>query len=123
MEKILAFHFDGSDLFQLRQLAATHRVRLEVIDVIDYKQTLDALSSGRKNPLTEPFAGQAPDANLLLFCDFSEKHLDKLLLSLRKSSIPVDYKAILTPSNRQWTVLQLILALQAEKAAYEKQKW
>lgn len=121
MEKLLAFHFDETELFQLRQLAAAHKIRLETVEATDYKQSLEALASGRKNPLTEPFTGEVPEENLLLLCDFSEKRLDKLLLSLRKSPVQVDFKAVLTPNNKQWNVLRLLLELAAEKDAYERQ--
>lgn len=122
MEKLLAFHFNETELFQLRQLAATLKIRFEVVEPFDYKQTLDALVSGKKNPLTEPFTGDVPEENLLLLCDFTEKRMDRLLLSLRKSQIHVDYKAVLTPTNRQWNVLRLLLEMRAEKAAYESQR-
>lgn len=122
MEKLLAFHFDETELFQLRQLAAAHKIRLEAVETIDYKQNLEALASGRKNPLTDPFTGEVPEENLLLLCDFSEKRLDRLLLSLRKSPVQIDFKAVLTPSNKHWNVLRLLLELKAEKAAYERQR-
>lgn len=120
MEKLLAFHFNETELFQLRQLAAALKIRIEAVDSIDYKQTLGDLVSGKKNPLTEAFTGDVPEENLLLLCDFTEKRMDKLLLSLRKSQLPIDYKAVLTPTNRQWNVLRLLLEMRAEKAAYER---
>lgn len=120
MEKLLAFHFNETELFQLRQLAAALKIRIEAVDSIDYKQTLGDLVSGKKNPLTEAFTGDVPEENLLLLCDFTEKRMDKLLLSLRKSQLQIDYKAVLTPTNRQWNVLRLLLEMRAEKAAYER---
>lgn len=122
MEKLLAFHFNKTELFQLRQLTAVLKIHLETVDSKDYRQTLDALASGKKSALAAPFTGEVPEENLLLFCDFTEKRMDKLLHSLRNSNIHVDYKAVLTPTNRQWNVLRLLLTLQAEKAEYEKRK-
>ena len=122
MEKLLAFHFNETDLFKLRQLTATLKIHLEVVETIDYMQTLDALVSDKKNPLAAPFTGDIPEENLLLLCDFTEKRMDKLLLSLRKSQIPVDYKAILTPTNRQWNVMRLLLEMRVEKSAYERHR-
>lgn len=120
MEKILAFHFNDTELFQLRQLAATLKFHLLPVADTDYMQPLSALASGKKNPLAAPHTGKIPEENLLLLCDFTEKRMDKLLLALRKSSLQIDYKAILTPTNKQWNVLRLLLELQAEKAAYQK---
>ena len=122
MEKILAFHFNETDLFKLRQLAAALKIRLEVVEPIDYKQTLASLVSGKKNPLAESFTGDVPEETLLLLCDFTEKRMDKLLLSLRKNQISVDYKAVLTSTNKQWNVLRLMLEMRMEKAAYEMRR-
>lgn len=120
MEHLIAFHFDDIELFKLRQLAATLKIPLKVIETTDYGQTIGALASGKKSPLIKPFTGDAPKESLLLICGFSEKRMDKLLLSLRRSSIQMDYKAVLTPANSQWNVLRLMLELRAEKAAYER---
>jgi hypothetical protein len=48
-------------------------------------------------------------------CGFSEKEMDKLLAALKKAQVPIDYKAILTPTNRRWNVLRLLLELGVEK--------
>ena len=47
--------------------------------------------------------------------------MDKLLLSLRKNRLLIDYKAVLTPTNSQWNVLRLLLELRAERLSFEKQ--
>ena len=48
--------------------------------------------------------------------------MDKLLLALRRDQVTIDYKAVLTPTNRKWNVMRLYLEMQAEKAAYQKNK-
>lgn len=48
MEKILAFHFNDTELFQLRQLAATLKFHLVPVADTDYMQPLSALASGKK---------------------------------------------------------------------------
>ena len=53
----------------------------------------------------------------MVFCGVNEKHFDKILFELRRKQIPVDYKAVLTPSNRKWSVLMLMLELTKEKTA------
>lgn len=61
-------------------------------------------------------AAQTPPS-LLILCGLRDKRLDKVLFELRRADIPVDYKAILTPSNQEWTVPELMKELQRERQA------
>jgi len=56
----------------------------------------------------------------MLFCDVTEKHFDKLLFEMRMKNVSVDYKAVLTPSNRQWTIPQLLRELERERSQIMK---
>ena len=56
----------------------------------------------------------------MVFCGVNEKHFDKILFELRRKQIPVDYKAVLTPSNRKWSVLMLMLELTKEKNSFRQ---
>lgn len=120
MEKLLLFHLNDTEQKKLKQVARNLKIRCEQIEATDYSQPLEALVSGKKNPLTAPFTGEVPEESLLLLCDFSDKRMDALLLALRKAGAQIDYKAVLTPTNRKWNVLRLMLEMRAEKAAYEK---
>lgn len=55
--------------------------------------------------------------SLLVLCGLRDKRLDKVLFELRRADIPIDYKAILTPSNQEWTVPELMKELQRERQA------
>jgi hypothetical protein len=72
--------------------------------------------------LIQPFSGKVPAESLIVFCDFTEKKMDKLLASLRRDQVVIDYKAVLTPTNRKWNVMRMYLEMQAEKTAYQKNK-
>lgn len=61
-------------------------------------------------------AVQTP-SSLLVLCGLRDKRLDKALFELRRADIPIDYKAILTPSNQEWTVPELMKELQRERQA------
>ena len=56
----------------------------------------------------------------MVFCGVNEKHFDTILFELRRKQIPVDYKAVLTPSNRKWSVLMLMLELTKEKNSFRQ---
>ena len=120
MEKLFIFHMEDAELKKLKQIAGVLKIRTQTIDTADYLQTLGDLVSGKKNPLVSPYEGEIPEESLLLLCDFEDGRMDKLLLALRRKQVRVDYKAILTPTNRSWNALRLMLEMKAEKAAYEK---
>lgn len=67
---------------------------------------VNAGASGAETPL-----------NCLVLCGLRDKRLDKALFELRRADIPIDYKAILTPSNQEWTVPELMKELQRERQA------
>ena len=110
MEKILIYQVKEKEA--VKQLLAPMKIRLEEIKTTDLRQSIGDLAEGKKNVLTAPFTGSAPQESLMVFCGVNEKHFDKILFELRRKQIPVDYKAVLTPSNRKWSVLMLMLEKQ-----------
>lgn len=55
---------------------------------------------------------------LLVMCQLPERRMDKLLFELRRIDAPIDYKAVLTPTNAGWTIPRLLMEMHAERAAY-----
>ena len=104
----------------VKQLLAPMKIRLEEIEATDLRQSIGDLAEEKKNVLTAPFTGSAPQESLMVFCGVNEKHFDKILFELRRKQIPVDYKAVLTPSNRKWSVLMLMLELTKEKNSFRQ---
>lgn len=62
-------------------------------------------------------SGAETPPNCLVLCGLRDKRLDKALFELRRADIAIDYKAILTPSNQEWTVPELMKELQRERQA------
>lgn len=62
-------------------------------------------------------SGAETPPSCLVLCGLRDKRLDKVLFELRRADIPIDYKAILTPSNQEWTVPELMKELQRERQA------
>lgn len=62
-------------------------------------------------------SGAPTPLSLLVLCGLRDKRLDKVLFELRRADIPIDYKAVLTPSNQEWTVPELMKELQRERQA------
>ena len=117
MEKILAFQVRETDLQKLKGISASMRIKLVVIDKVDFRQTVNDLLSQKKNPLVEPYNGQIT-ASMLILHEFSDKRLDALLKALRGEQVRVDFKAVTTKTNIKWTVLQLFFEMEKERKAY-----
>ena len=69
----------------------------------------------------ESAEGETPfPETLLLLSGFEGVQLDRFLTGCREASLAHGaYKAVLTPSNRQWTAVQLMGELREERAALE----
>ena len=113
MEKILIYQVKEKEA--VKQLLAPMKIRLEEIEATDLRQSIGDLAEEKKNVLTAPFTGSAPQESLMVFCGVNEKHFDKILFELRRKQIPV-----LTPSNRKWSVLMLMLELTKEKNSFRQ---
>lgn len=118
MEKLLLFHLSEDDGKKIERITARLKMSFECVAGSDYNQFLGDLAAGRNNSLSAPYTGEIPEESLLLMCGFSERRMDKLLFELRKESVAVDFKAVLTPANQKWTVTQLLLEMHRERAAY-----
>lgn len=86
---------------KLRQLCAVQGIRLRVVENTDLDRPLSSLSQGLRPAELLP-AGEALPEPVLVFCHFSDKQLDRALLSLRRLQA-FCLKAVLTPTNAGWT--------------------
>ncbi len=110
---------------EIRRLAEPKKIRVITVDVSDYALTLGELAERKKGNTASgteesagrdvPQSGTLPAESLMLFCDVSGKHFDRLLFELRSQKIQVDYKAVLTKYNRNWTVARLYAELERER--------
>lgn len=108
----------------IADMFAAMKIRCERIPVHAYRQTLGELASGKVKKSAaqtiEDDRGDAPKESLMVFCDVGEKHFNRALALLRSRAVRIDYKAVLTPTNREWNVLRLYAELAREKAEYER---
>ena len=136
MAKVLLFCCPQEDA--VRRILDTMGVRLTVVLPEQMHFTLGTLEKGI--PHMEEGPGRAESAgdsslqeqglpgtqfrqeSLLVMCDFSEKQMTRLLRELRSTGIAIDYKAMLTPTNRNWSARHMYLEMARERAAYEQWK-
>ena len=112
-EKILMFGLDERQTELVRKIASNLRIKTAPIDKTMYGCTLGMLAEGKGCP--ENLLKETQYGTLIVFCDVSDKHLDRILARLRSENAAIDYKAVLTPSNRGWNVRKLYFELERER--------
>lgn len=117
MEKILLIHGDDEAAHRVRNVASRLKLNMVRLEHPGRDSLLEDLAQGRTVPAGDPADLADAEPGLLLICGLREKRLDKLLFELRREEAAVEYKAVLTPTNRTWTLGHLYLELQREKAA------
>lgn len=142
MEKLLLIHSTKEIQLQVKNVASRLKLALDIIpdeycgchlkelaagkyaqnppdtvasDSTVTEGTIPSGSAATEGTVPAP-AAQTPPSCLVL-CGLRDKRLDKVLFELRRADIPIDYKAVLTPSNQEWTVPELMKELQRERQA------
>lgn len=110
-----------ADPSRLRNLLDGLGVSLRVVPAQQLGQTLGFLA-GLPDCVERPAGAVAPFSEpVMVFCGFSQDRLDQALDALRVSGGPAALKAVLTPTNRSWTLARLAGELQSERAEIAKQ--
>lgn len=141
MEKLVLIHVTDSEYRKIQNIASRMKITVDRIpdeimttncklgELVNgaYKKaadTADATDQTRKNAAEHSSDAVAAGVqtksradSLILLCNLKEKRLDKMLFELRHGDVKVDYKAILTPSNQNWTVKVLMQELRRERFA------
>ncbi len=140
MEKLIAINLGDSEYSRLQKIAGRMRLKAERLECSageDYNAALEEIASGKykehlqsgdkcgghlqSSDKCEEYKNQPKDdRSLILICGLSEKRLDKVLFELRRAEVAADFKAVLTPTNKNWTLRRLFAELSRERAVMEK---
>lgn len=115
-EKILLFEMPPQESAKIKRLASQMRIRTKIVNVSEYGKTIGQIAETDeiKNDAADSTAGFRPADSLIVMCGLTEKHMDRLLFSLRRDNIRAGYKAILTPSNSTWSVSKMYAHMELE---------
>lgn len=116
MAKVLLFQCEEESA--IRQILTPMKIKLISVPKEKMHMSLGALEMGVWDDGF--FGGEYPKESLLVMCDFTEKQMNHLLMELRRKKIKIDYKAMLTPTNREWDVLHMYFEMAREKAMYQQ---
>ena len=121
MEKLICFRIENTR--EIERLASNMKIRVIKADASMYNEMLDNIVNGKISSVNDSFStsisplltdNKLPADSILIFCDLSEKHLNRMLFELKSRKVQIDLKAILTPTNRRWTLRQLHDELERE---------
>ena len=117
MEKLICFQIENTR--EIEHLASNMKIRVIKADASMYNEMLDSIvNSNGANSSSIPTAdNKLLSDSILIFCDLSEKHLNRMLFELKSRKVQIDLKAILTPTNRKWTLRQLHDELERERSS------
>ena len=131
MEKLICYQIENTR--EIERLASNMKLRVVYADASLYDETLDAIASGKVQSTATVATGAneiartdnlnlSPDSgdSILIFCDLSEKPLNRMLFELKSRKVQIDLKAVLTPTNQKWTLRQLHAELEREKANFTR---
>ena len=116
---ILTFNLAEERLSKLRFLCMKLGTNVKAVPAEDLCQPISALC-GLSDPIemspVENFAEE-----MLIFCHMDNAQVNRFLQTARQMRFaPVALKAVLTPTNAEWTPVQLCAELKDERAAVMK---
>ena len=113
---ILTFNLNEDRLSKLRFLCMKLGVAVKPVPAEDFCQPISALCG-----LSEPVEASPAEAfaeEMLIFCHMDNALVNRFLQTAKQMRFaPVALKAILTPTNAEWTPVQLCRELKDERAA------
>ena len=119
-ETILLFNPPEKDkLLKLEMALFPLRVHLKRISHENYNQPLGVLAGTKDMPPADgTYDGPELPDSMLVFCFLDDNRLNQALAALRKCGAgPFPYKAILTPTNSEWTAPDCFAEIKKEHEA------
>ena len=117
-EKILLYNVkEPQDIIKA---ASNMRIASGFISESDSDKTLAELAAEAKGMPSDvaEYHSQENKESLVIFCDVTDKHMDRLLFEMRQKNTGVTYKAVLTDSNRKWNISQMLVEMRRERFEY-----
>ena len=117
-EKILLYNVKEPQY--IIKAASNMRIVSGFINESDSYKTLAELAAEVKG-IPSDVAGyhsQEDKESLVIFCDVTDKHMDRLLFEMRQKNTGVTFKAVLTDANKKWNISQMLVEMRRESFEY-----
>lgn len=119
-ELVLLYQLDASSEkgLKIREVLSRLNIRAKTINHAMLSQTIGHLADLPGHaPHTSEYDGEPVPDEVLLMKDLSDTRIDRLLKDFRENGVSrIDLKAVVTPHNQKWTLLDLITELRQEHA-------
>ena len=119
-ETVLLYNCSGPQWSKLRQVFVMQKLRMKAVEPGQYGLPLAQVleGSGESAGVEEEFSDP-----MLVFCSLTGPQLDRLLGAMKRATLPpLPLKAVLTPTNRDWTSQQLWQELRWEHQAMQERQ-
>lgn len=110
----------GTKQFQMELLCANFHIIIRNVRTEEQSFTINSLletNTTRPQSNTDIFSDE-----MIVFCYFSDTLLEQFLQQMRNLNIRIPLKAILTPTNRMWSSIELYKELAKEYNILNKKK-
>lgn len=119
LEKILLYNVKEPE--DIIKAASNMRIVSGFINESDTDKTLAELATSVKSislSAATVYHSQDNKESLIVFCDITDKHMDRLLFEIRQKNIDITFKAILTDTNKKWNIGQMLVEMRRERFEY-----
>lgn len=119
-ETVLLYNCSGPQWSKLRQVFVMQKLRMKAVEPGQYGLPLAQVLEGSGEPagVEEEFSDP-----MLVFCSLTGPQLDRLLGAMKRAKLPpIPLKAVLTPTNRDWTSQQLWQELRREHQSMQERQ-
>lgn len=99
MEKLICFQIENTR--EIERLTSNMKIRVIKADASMYNEMLDSIVNGKISSVNSTSSAsispliadnQLPSDSILIFCDLSEKHLNRMLFELKSRQSPNRFK-------------------------------
>lgn len=119
MPLVLLYNLDKTKAAKIQRMCLPLKIRVRQVSPECYTLPLGSLVDGDGTAAPDEAAGFTDE--MLLLVQFTGPLLEQFLQGFRRNKIPpVPLKAVLTPTNREWTSLQLHQELLRERQAIQQ---
>lgn len=116
-ETVLLVNFqDRKKLREIQMMLLAVKVRMKIVEPSEYMQSVGWLAGVRNmEKRDEVYNGPPLEQEMMVFAGVTEEHLNQILFLMKKGPIaPVHYKAVMTPTNQEWSIPRLYRELARE---------